>query len=184
MIRVLQVVAAGSMVLAMPALAASSRYNISREQIAAAVRDAGMPVTAAQVAPLADVVSSVAAPQLRVRSIEPGTGQQTVARIECVRSSDCLPFVVTIHTDRSSASTENASPSANPELHTLSATHPAIHSGAAVVLYLDSGRVHISMTAICLDSGAIGQTVRATTTDRRKTYLAQVVDSSSLKGTF
>jgi hypothetical protein len=164
------------MVLAIAAPAAP-RYTISREQIAAAVRDAGMPVSAEQVAPLADVVSSVSAPQLRVRSIEPGGGRQTAVRIECVRSAECLPFVVTIQTDRNTSS-----PSVPLELHTLSANRPVIRSGATVVLYLDSGRVHVSMTAICLDNGAVGQTVRATTTDRRKTYLAQVVDSSSLKG--
>ena len=181
MIRVLQVVAAGSMVLAMSALAAP-RYTISRDEIAAAVRDAGMPITAAQVTPLADVVSSVATPQLRVRSIEPTGGQQSLARLECVRSSDCLPFVVTIHTDRANGSAANSAASAEPEVHAIAAAHPVVRSGAAVVLYLDSGRVHISIPVICLDNGVVGQTVRATTTDRSKTYLAQVVDGSSLKG--
>lgn len=183
MIRVLQIVAAGSMLLAMPLLAAP-RYVISRDEIAAAVRDAGMPITAAQVAPLADVVSSVATPQLRVRSIEPSGGQQSVARIECVRSSDCLPFVVTIHTERAAGSAANADAVAAPEVHTIAGVHPVIHSGSAVVLHLDSGRVHISVPAICLDNGAIGQTVRAASPDRSRNYLAQVVDSSSLKGTF
>jgi hypothetical protein len=166
------------MVMAMSALAASPRYTISREQIAAAVRDAGIPVTAEQIVPLADVVSSVEWPRLHLRSIEPGSGQ-TAVRVECVRSSDCLPFVVTIRTGHDTGSTL-----ASSEVHLLSANHPVIHSGAAAVLYLDSGRVHISMPVICLDNGAIGQTVRATTTDRQKTYLVQVVDSASLRGKF
>jgi hypothetical protein len=47
---------------------------------------------------------------------------------------------------------------------------------------LDSDRVHIRLSVICLESGVPGQTIRVTGKDRKLVYRAEVIDGSLLKG--
>jgi hypothetical protein len=57
-----------------------------------------------------------------------------------------------------------------------------IRNGSPAMLQLDGAHVHIRIPVICLESGAAGQTIRATDKDRRRTYAAQVVDNGLLQG--
>jgi flagella basal body P-ring formation protein FlgA len=47
---------------------------------------------------------------------------------------------------------------------------------------LDSERVHIRLSVICLENGAPGQMIRVTGKDHRLVFTAQVIDGSLLKG--
>jgi flagella basal body P-ring formation protein FlgA len=47
---------------------------------------------------------------------------------------------------------------------------------------LDSERVHIRLSVICLQNGAPGQMIRVTGKDRKLVFTAQVIDGGLLKG--
>jgi len=57
-----------------------------------------------------------------------------------------------------------------------------VRSGSPATLMLDSDRVHIRLSVICLENGAPGQRIRVTGKDHRLVFTAQVIDGSLLKG--
>lgn len=166
-----------------PALAAAGRYPISTAQIAAAVSSLGMQVAPQQVTLLSDVVSNSDSPRLTVRSIEPWGNRGMMARLACESSDQCLPFLVSLKM-APGADTHAAMAAAQASLPILASSpkHFAVRSGTPATLLLDSERVHIRLSVICLESGVLGQTIRVTDRDRRTVFRAQVVDGGLLKG--
>lgn len=178
---ILSCVLAGSAVS--PAMAASGRYTISAEQVAATMNRMGMQVAAGQVTLLTQVVSTTSAPRLRVNSVEPWNDGRLRARLECESPEQCLPFFVGLRVNGDQpAPADDAPASAAGVAATGSTRNFAIKSGNEAVLRLDSERVHIRLTVICLENGALGQTIRVTSKDRKMTYRAQVIDGTTLQG--
>lgn len=170
--------------VALPVLAAPGRYAISAGQIAAAVTNYGMQVSPDQVNLLAGVVANVAAPELKIKSIDPAGSQRAIARLECVDSEQCLPFIVSIQLAQGGIPASVSAPS-HGSLASPSQNRPAaviIRAGSPAILLLDGAHVHISLAVICLDNGALGQTVRATDKDHRQTYMARVSQDGTLEG--
>jgi hypothetical protein len=169
-----------------PAFAAPAHYAISAEQIAATVSRTGMQVSPGQVTLLTDVVATKQFPVLKVRTIERWSNERMMARLECENTQECLPFVVGLRVNEDAAAN---SPAILPQGAMLfnSASRPSpkdfvVRSGSVATLLLDSDRVHIKLTVICLENGAPGQTIRVTGKDRKLVYRAQVIDGSLLKG--
>lgn len=168
------------------AQAVAAHYPITREQVATALSRFGTQIAPEQVTMLADVVASTNAPRLTVRSIESwGNGRMT-ARLECESSDQCLPFFVSLNMNPDSAAqavaavAQSASPATGSSAS--SPKHLIVRSGTPATLLLDSERVHIRISVICLESGALGQTIRVTDRDRKMVFRAQVVDDGLLKG--
>lgn len=164
---------------ALPAAAASGRYAITADRIAAAVTARGMQVTPDQIVLLANVVASVADPEIRVKSIDPAGEGRAVARVECANSEQCLPFLVAVRFGL------NPVPIVPPVLPPTPPKKPSaivVHAGTRVTLLLEGAHVHITLPAISLDSGAQGQTIRAASLDRHQTWTAQVVADGILEG--
>jgi hypothetical protein len=169
-----------------PAVAAPGQYAISTEQIAATVSRMGMQVLPEQVTLLTDVVATKASPALKVRSIERWTNERMMARLECENREECLPFFVGLRMGQSGAAASSGSPSQGAKLFDSGATGSskafAVRSGSPATLMLDSERVHIRLSVICLENGAPGQMIRVTGKDHRLVFTAQVIDGSLLKG--
>jgi len=164
----------------------AAHYPITREQVASAVSRLGMQVAPGQVTLLADVVATTGEPRLTVRSIEPWGNGKMAARLECESSDQCLPFFASLNMSRESAVEAAASvaPSNAPAVGSQAyvAKHLVVRSGTPALLLLDGDKVHIRLSVICLESGALGQTIRVTDHDRKVVFRAQVVDGGLLKG--
>jgi hypothetical protein len=165
--------------------AGSSRSSHSR--VAAAIRDAGVNVSTEQVALLSDVVARTRAPVLRVESFGAWEGDLAAVRLECLASDECLPFVVTVRRS-GTKNTEGVSVASNPQSLRRSPTDTPksnliVRIGSAAVLLLDGGHVHIQLVVICLENGAVGQTIRVTGKGREHTYMAVVGSDGLLRGT-
>jgi hypothetical protein len=171
-------------VAALPALAAAGRYAITTEQVAAAVTSSGMQVSPDQVALLTSAVAVVEAPGLRVQSIEHASGQRTLARMECLDAQQCLPFVVALHPSQIALANAGSGAAAQlaPPVSQARPSPIAVRAGSPTTLLLDGAHVHISLSVICLENGAPGQTVRATDRDRRQFYTARVAQNGTLEG--
>jgi len=164
---------------ALPA-AAAARYAITTDQVAAAVRAGGIAVSPGQVSLMTNVVSSVADPELKLKSIDRAGDERVFARIECATTKQCLPFMVTLRTNvaaQAMAETPQLPPAAN-----VRHTTPLVHAGSTVQMKLEGPHVHITLSVICLQNGAAGQTVHATSLDRKQVYSAQVLNEGVLEG--
>jgi hypothetical protein len=132
---------------------------------------------------LSGVLANVAAPELRVKSIDRAGNQRAIARLECADSEQCLPFVVALRLGR----TESAEP-VSPSLQRtapIPRTRPAalaVRAGAPATLLLEGPHVQINLNVICLENGAPGQTIHVTDRDRRQVYTAQVLQDGIVEG--
>lgn len=171
---------------ALPAAAAPGREAITTEQIAAAMNTAGMRISPQQVELLANVVATTPAPTLEVKSVERIGDHRIMVRLDCANPEQCLPFFVAVRSspmsdarlvleDSDPSSTAISAMRARPKAFTVRAGSPA-------TLLLDSDRVHIRLSVICLENGAAGETIRVTSKDHRQVYTAEVVDAALLRG--
>jgi hypothetical protein len=163
--------------MALPA-AAAGRTAISTEQIAGAIRAAGLNINSRDVTLLAEVFASTGTPALRVESMEHWGDHRMIARLGCASGDECLPFVVSVR-----LSDENAAHMpANPSLSASVRAKPVVRAGSTALLLLDGNHVHVEISVVCLENGAAGQTIRVTTKDRQQSYTAEVVDGTTLRG--
>jgi len=173
-----------SAAMALPAVAASARNTITAEQVAAAINGAGMKVSADQVVLLADVMATNSAPKLKVESMERWGDHQMKFRLDCVKAGECLPFFVAVRwsqaepvpsvfADHSSTAISLAKPDSNSFI---------VRAGSPAVLLLEGDHIHIQLPVVCLQNGAIGQTIRVASPDHRQTYMAAVGEDAVLRG--
>jgi hypothetical protein len=175
---------------AWPALAAPTLYSIGAEQVSAAIDRIGVQIAPSQVMLLSNIEVATPAPMLQVRSVEQIGAGRFMVRVECESQDNCLPFMASVRCDEGTATTLSNAASRLSLLKgsfSASALQPSrplilIRNGSRATLLLNGAHIHISIPVICLQSGAAGQTVRATTTDHRQIYAAQVVDVGILQG--
>jgi hypothetical protein len=169
---------------ALSAAAAPVRDAITAAQVADAISEAGTKVSARQVTLLTDVVSTGSAPILKVQSMQPWGNHQIKVRMSCARQEECLPFFVAVRDNdqnllqRVSEDSRGPSPArSRPDSKSF-----VVRSGTPVTLLIDGERIHIKLSVICLENGAPGQTIRASSMDHKQTYSAEVVDGTLLRG--
>lgn len=169
---------------ALSAAAAPVRDVITAAQVAAAISGAGMQISARQVTLLTDVVSTDSAPILKVQSMQPWGNHQIKVRMSCARQEECLPFFVAVRDNdqnvlqRVSEDSRGPSPArSRPDPKSF-----VVRSGTPVTLLIDGERIHIKLSVICIENGAPGQTIRASSMDHKQTYSAEVVDGTLLRG--
>jgi hypothetical protein len=168
---------------ALPAMAASGRFVINPDKVAGAMAGIGMQVSPAQLTMLSDAVATTADPQLLVQSMQRWPGDKVVVRLECATQQQCLPFFVSVRLG-------NVAPNPIAMVNSTIGTEPsprntptmAVRAGSPATLYIDGDHIHIRVAVKCLQSGSIGQTVRAEGPDRQQTYTAQVESVGVLKG--
>lgn len=164
-------------------LGASGHFPISRDQVAEAVRNAGIVATTDQVSFLADVVATSPSPILKVQSIESWGDHRLRVRCACSTSRECLPFFVSVNSNSAAQTLPNNDDHDSSGTHLPSAKPQTagVRSGSAATLLIEADHAHIQIPVICLESGAPGKTIRVSTTDHRRTYMAEVVTDSLLK---
>jgi flagella basal body P-ring formation protein FlgA len=59
-----------------------------------------------------------------------------------------------------------------------------MRAGAHATLMMDDNRSHIQVTVISLENGVVGHRIRVASPDHKQVYVAEVVSSSLLKGSF
>ena len=169
---------------ALSAAAAPVRDAITAAQIAAAISEAGMKVSARQVTLLTEVVSTDSAPILKVQSMEPWGNHQIKVRLSCARREECLPFFVAVRDNDQNLLQRVSEDSRGPST-ARSRPDPksfVVRSGTPATLLIDGERIHIKLSVLCLENGAPGQTIRAASMDHKQTYSAVVVDGTLLRG--
>jgi hypothetical protein len=173
-----------AVVAAQPVVAGPASYTITAEQVAAAVTRRGWPVSADQIVLLSRVVASVGSPELEVKSIDRRGPQQTLARLECSDSEQCLPFVVSIRMDGNDARGPAPALSSlyRPANFQPRPASVVVRAGSPAVLLLEGVHIHIRLSVICLQDGSPGQTIQATDRNHRLTYTAQVTQDGVLEG--
>lgn len=170
-------IAAGT---AIPATCERPRYAIGADSIAAAVNNMGIHVVANQITLLTDVVATSNAPRLRVRSIEKSADHALMVRLECESSDQCIPFYARIR-----GAENNGTAISLPLLQVPDASQPKapqVKKGSSAILLLDGEHVHVRLSVICLENGALGQKIRVAAGDPRQIFLAEVVNQNMLKG--
>jgi hypothetical protein len=168
---------------AMPAMAASGRFAINPDKVAGAMAGIGMQVSPAQLTMLSDAVATTSDPQLSVQSMQRWPGDKVVVRMECATAQQCLPFFVSVRLG-------NAAPSQVAMMNSAIVAEPSVRStptiavraGSPATLYIEGDHIHIRVAVRCLQSGSIGQTVRAEGPDHQQAYTAQVAAAGVLKG--
>jgi hypothetical protein len=168
----------------LPALA-DRGFAISPAAVAAAMKGAGIDASPDQIALLSDVVASTAEPVLRVQSVHPWGDHRFMVRIECATQTQCLPFMVSLHLAQdgeASLGWISRSIQATTAPHRIVAPSVLVHALSPATLLLDGDHVHIRLTVICLQNGAVGQIIRATDKTHHVVYSAEVTDNGILKG--
>ncbi len=167
----------------LPAVAESGRYAITSGQVAAAVSGDGMPISPDQVTLPAEIVATVPDPVLKVKSIDLAGERRALARVECAIPQQCLPFIATLDFD-TRLTTDPVPQSSHGRFpaQTQQTSPTVVRAGAPATLLLEGTHVHITLPVVCLESGAMGQTIRARSPDHRQVYTVQVVREGVLEG--
>lgn len=182
-----------SVAAAAPANAANGGDVITTAQIADAISNAGMKVSADQITLLTDVLAKTSTPTLRVQSMERWDDHRLRVRLDCANADECVPFFVAVRFSQPPAAASATPASAATALYNTpalpagstvprSANAVAVKAGSMATLLLEGGHVHIQLVVVCLENGTPGQTIRVVSQDRRHNYMAEVIDGTTLKG--
>ncbi len=163
----------------------SGRIVVSREQVADAMRLAGMETRADQVQVLANVTTSPGA-TLRVARKVRESANSVLAELACREPGQCLPFYALIRSDAvaTAAAKSSGSSSARASSRSQVNGHPLVGRGQPVTLIIEHADFRIVLSAICLEPGLHGQTIRVASPDRRRFYSAEVVSNKIVRSTF
>lgn len=169
------------------AVDSSPRAVITREQITDALAHSGVKVNSSQVEPLCAVTTTELQPRLQVVSVEPLDETTAKVRLQCDRSSICLPFYSLLHwankeQARSAAARWDATARVRHPRRRLPSDQILVHNGRRAILVFAGADYRIQLPVLCLENGARGQWVRVSSTDRKKMYLARVVSPTVLEG--
>jgi len=173
-----------SVALAFPAAAMTAQSPITAGQVAVALDSVGMNTTAEQVVVPDDVVAKTSAPALKVESMEFWGDRQLKVRLGCVNPGECLPFFVAVRGSKAQpvlAAVADRPPAANLPVKSDS-TSFTLMAGSRATLLLEGDHVHIQVPVVCLQNGAVGQTIRVASPDHKQTYVAQVMGNNVLRG--
>jgi flagella basal body P-ring formation protein FlgA len=107
-------------------------------------------------------------------------------RLDCAKQEDCLPFYVAVRWPQENAAQTSQASLTRP----LAAIVPAstapktftVRAGSQATLLLDGDHIHIRISVVCLENGVTGQTIRVSSKDHQKTFTAEVVDGTVLRG--
>src|ERR1700690_2183864 len=152
----------------------TGRMPVSREQVADAMRSAGVETRADQVQVLANVTTTAGA-TLRVAKMTKESSSAALAELVCRQPRQCLPFYALIHSDTAAdAMTKSAEVlQSQTSAKDGTAAHPLVGRGQAVTLIIEKANSRIVLPAICLEAGIHGQAIRVASPDRKRVYNAE-----------
>jgi hypothetical protein len=159
--------------------------NVMPQRVADAISAAGAPISPEQVEFL-DRVRATSEAKFVVTGAENQNRDAVTVRLRCQSSRECVPFYVLVH----GANVARSLGYGGAKVPAMSSAGPAgaeklrvVKGGDRATLILEGTAMRIVMPVICLQNGARGQTIRVSSRDHKKTYLAEVVETGLLKGT-
>lgn len=159
-------------VTAFPVLATISEQDVQNH-----LATAGLPIPDSINMPV--VSSAIASPAMEITFIGM-LGEQLWVRVHCPRSAECRPFCASFHY-RDRELMQNAARRIANIHHRQAPQGPLLtKAGNRSQLILRRGDVILRFWVRCLQSGRLGDQIRARADDRR-VYLARVVSKDSLE---
>jgi hypothetical protein len=176
------VVSVVALVTVVPMAMSQARVTsaISAQHVADAMVSAGITVNPGQIELLSGVSAAREGASMRVVSVTHRTGGTVKVKLRCRENYECLPFYVLVHgLDR-----VNERHSKTAAVPAVAATSPKdmIRGGDHAILILETPDSRMRFPVICLQSGVLGQRIRAASPDRKQFYEAEVVAAGILKG--
>lgn len=160
------------------AQAQRERLPVRPLQVVDAMQAYGLNASPEQVELLADVTAAAGA-SLRVINQSKGVGDATIVRLRCMTLSDCRPFYVLAHGIVSTAKSAGNLPQYAP----AQKSPVIVRQGQLVSLLMESPNFRITISAVCLESGRVGDVIRLRSDDRKRVYTGRVVDNKTVRGT-
>jgi hypothetical protein len=170
-------------VFALQAAGELSNTIISADRIVAAMNDAGIEVSMGRVTFLTDAVAKTRNPDLRIESVRRWDSHKIRVQLDCVKVQECVPFFVAVSWDQKDAvpipsrGINSAVPVGSAIVNPI-----VVRSSSPAILRLDGSHIHVWIPVICLENGAVGQLIHASSRDGRQTYEAEVLGSRRLRG--
>lgn len=159
-------------------------YRVQASQVAEALAQSGMKVTARAVKMGADVMATTPAPILDVLGAESPqeSGPHPVwIKLGCHASGECRPFFVEV---RWSGSLPAVVKARQTEVSGHTYQPAVIRFGDRATLVAEGAGSRLEIAVIALQSGSAGQVIQLATPDHKLFYRGVVVSKSMLKGSF
>jgi hypothetical protein len=173
-------------VFALQAAGEPSNQIITADRIVAAMNDAGIDVSMGRVTFLTDVVAKIRNPDLRIESVERWGSHKIRVRLDCVKMQECVPFFVAVLWEQKDAlpiPLRRIEPGVSAVTVATARVNPVVvRSASPAILRLDGSHIHVWVPVICLENGAVGQLIHASSRDGRQTYEAEVLGSRRFRG--
>jgi hypothetical protein len=166
------------MVAGARAHAASARTAISPANVAEAITQAGMQVRPGQVDILSAIGSVHPDALLHVVRVARLNTDLLKVRMRCEENSECLPFYVLLH---GKTEGEVADFRKLLEKTPIAPKAPVVRGGEAVTLIVQTQDMRMTLPVICLQNGRLGERIKVTSPDRKRTFEAEVVQAGLVR---
>lgn len=176
------VVSVLALVAAVPVAMSQARVAsvVSAQRVADAMASAGLAVSPNQIELLSGVSTARESASLRVVSVTHRTGGTVKVELRCHDNYECLPFYVLVH--GLDGVKEGHSKTAAVSAAAARSPKDMIRGGDHAILIVETPDSRMKFPVICLQSGVLGQRIRAASPDRKQLYEAEVVAAGILKG--
>jgi hypothetical protein len=175
------------------------------EAVVATLASKGINVSADQVKLPLNVVATEENPPLEAGAVEklghlsgsqPGQLSASV-KLRCKTAGACRPFFAIATWEPSQQAAQPMAAGKDGAATQVAVARPAspqpstrteqqataIKAGQPLILLLDGDHMRIQMTVVSLTAGSVGQTIRVSSPDHKHTYMAEVLNESTVKGT-
>ena len=182
-----------------------TRSPVTNGQMFTALQKARLPTEGAEISIAAAITASVPGAELELISMLQLSPSMVRLRVTCENRAQCIPFYAFVTWPRavslgqsrvamlgsrdkrkmlkpSSGSDEDTATQIAAKLASDGGSGIAMRSGAFATLLLEDGRIHIRMQVVCQQDGSFGDKIRVTTPDHKKSYVAEVLAPSLLRG--
>ena len=174
-----------------------TRYPITEASVAKLLQTSGVDVTSSYVHLPMKLTAKSSDPHLQIVATQRVMDGEVRLQLRCRVAGDCLPFDAIVDTGnrgaiiadiKQRANSNYPVPSSNHStiaalgLRTVEGTQAFVRAGLRVLLVIQGGKMEIHLPVIAIDSGSKGTVVRVCSVDRKKTFRAMVVDSSTVRG--
>jgi len=151
------------------------------QAIVKALSERGYAIDSHDVSLLVSVVATVPDPVLEIRAVEPMdrvSEPSSKVKVACHLPGTCVPFYALMRWS-------TAPPNGMTTIPVVEPRQPIVmRAGTHATLWMGDGRSQIQMPVISLEQGATGRSIRVASSDRRRTYVAEIVSPHMLKGSF
>ncbi len=162
------------------------RLPLTTGAVAQALKDAGITARESQILLPLEIATISARPTMVVSSAEALPSGRLRVRLVCSDTHDCLPFFAIVQygddTGAKLAASFYVGSSLKPVLPIRTVETAALRPGEHAVLLLEDKQMQITLPVLLMDGGALGSTVRVSSLDRKRVYVATIVAMQVVRG--